>query len=101
MRDLAREQLLKELLELKPQFERDGVTHLALFGSRARGDNRADSDIDLMVDLDPGRSLSLLDIVGIGHIVEDRLGLTAQIVLRRSAPAKFLANASTDQIVVF
>ncbi|MBJ3784344.1 nucleotidyltransferase family protein [Devosia sediminis] len=101
MRDLAREQLLKELLELKPRFERDGVTHLALFGSRARGDNRADSDIDLMIEVDPDRKLSLLDIIGIGHLVEDHIGLSAQIVLRRSAPPKFLANTSADQIVVF
>jgi predicted nucleotidyltransferase len=26
------------------------VTHAALFGSRARGDNRADSDIDILVE---------------------------------------------------
>ena len=30
-----------------------GVSHAALFGSRARGDNRADSDIDIMVEFDP------------------------------------------------
>jgi predicted nucleotidyltransferase len=101
MRNLAREQLLKELLELKPQFERDGVTHLVLFGSRARGDHRVDSDIDLMIDVDPTRQLSLLDVIGIGHVVEDRFGVPAQMVLRRSAPEKFLANTAADQVVIF
>jgi predicted nucleotidyltransferase len=101
MRDLAREQLLQELLELRPQLQRAGVIHLALFGSRARGDHTPESDIDLMVDVDPDRQLSLLDVVSIGHVVEDHVGLPAQIVLRRSAPAKFLANTAQDQVVVF
>jgi predicted nucleotidyltransferase len=30
-----------------------GVTHAALFGSRARGDARPDSDTDIMIELDP------------------------------------------------
>lgn len=57
MRDLAREDLLAELLALKPEFERQGVTGMALFGSRARRDNRPDSDVDLIVDLDETRSI--------------------------------------------
>ena len=30
-----------------------GVSHAALFGSRARGDNRPDSDTDIMIEIDP------------------------------------------------
>ena len=101
MRDLNREQLLSQLQDLRTDLQGAGVTHLAVFGSRARGDHRQDSDLDLMVDIDPKKQLSLLDIIGIGHVVEDRLGLKAQLVLRRSAPAKFLANVAVDQIVIF
>ncbi len=39
-----------------PCFESEGVTHMALFGSRARGDNRPDSDVDLLIDIVPGRN---------------------------------------------
>jgi predicted nucleotidyltransferase len=42
-----------------------------VFGSVARGDDRAHSDIDLLVDNDPGRSL--LDIVGLGQDLEELL----------------------------
>jgi uncharacterized protein len=37
--------------------EKHGVSHLRVFGSLARGDANATSDIDLLVDLKPGRTL--------------------------------------------
>ena len=101
MRNLAREQLLKELLELKPQFERDGVTHVTLFGSRARKDNRPDSDVDLMIEIDESRRFSLLDLVGVGHIVEDNIGLPANIFMKRSLDPAFAEETKPDQIQIF
>ena len=40
---------------------RYGIENVRVFGSFARGKNRPDSDLDLLVDLEPGRSL--LDII--------------------------------------
>ena len=48
-----------------------GARNLRLFGSVARGEDRADSDVDLLVDMDPGRSL--LDLVALGQDLEDLL----------------------------
>ncbi len=102
MRDLNREQLLAELRALKPQFERKGVAHLAIFGSRARGDNRPDSDVDLLLEAEPDRKFSLLDAIGAGHIVQDNLGLqTSVVVLDRFAPAEFIASVERDRVTVF
>src|ERR1035437_8441589 len=42
-----------------------GVVRLSLFGSRARGDRRPDSDIDLLAAFDQTRRISLLDVAGI------------------------------------
>jgi uncharacterized protein len=50
---------------------RYGARNLRVFGSVARGDDRAHSDIDLLVDMDPDRSL--LDIVGLGQDLEELL----------------------------
>jgi uncharacterized protein len=84
MRDLEREELLAKLRALRPEFEREGVAHLSLFGSRARGDNGPDSDVDLILDVQEGRKFSMLDAIGVGHIVEDSLGFeTSVIVLDR------------------
>jgi hypothetical protein len=101
MRDIAREQLLAELLALKPEFERQGVTSMSLFGSRARRDNRSDSDVDLLIDVEPGRKFSLLDAIGVGHSVEDHLGLSASIVVRGDLEPGFAARVQRDQVEVF
>jgi predicted nucleotidyltransferase len=101
MRDLTREQLLAELLALKPELERKGVLHVALVGSRARRDNRADSDIDLIVDIDETRDLSLLDIISASHIVEDRLGIPTTMITRRSLGPGFEKTTSRDQVILF
>lgn len=101
MRDIAREELIAELLRLKPELEKGGVRHMALFGSRARRDNRPDSDIDLIVDLDDSRGLSLLDIVGFHDLVEDRIGLPAHITTRGSLEGRFRQRVERDQVTVF
>ena len=69
-REIPRDQLVAELRALRDLFAEEGVTHMVLFGSRARQDNRADSDVDLVVEVDPGRKFSLIDLSG--ERVDDR-----------------------------
>lgn len=52
---------------------RHGVSSLRLFGSTARGDDRPDSDIDLLVHLD--RQLGLVGLARVRHEMEDILGV--------------------------
>ena len=59
-----------------------GVTSLAVFGSVARGDAGPDSDIDLLVDLDPNKRISLFGFVGIKLALEDLLGAKVDLVER-------------------
>ena len=101
MRDIVREELIAELLALKPEFEGKGVTHVALFGSRARRDNRPDSDIDLVIDVSERQKFSLIDLAGVARTVEDRLGIPANMFMRRSLEPEFLAAVRDDQLPVF
>ena len=98
---LTREELVAGLRSLRSDLERAGVTGMALFGSRARGDNRPNSDIDLMIDVAPDRKFSLLDLVGVAHLVEDHFGLPANIFMRRSLDADFLSVALDEEEIVF
>ena len=101
MRDIRREDLLAELAALRPALERDGVRHLTLFGSRARQDHRPDSDVDVMIEVDEAKKFSMLDVVGVAHTIEDKVGLPANIFMRRSLDQRFLESARSDLIEVF
>jgi uncharacterized protein len=101
MASIARKDLLAGLRSLRPELEREGVIGLVLFGSRARGDNRLDSDIDVLIDVEEGRKFSLLDLVGVAHSIEDVFGLPANIFMRRSLDPDFLAETRKSGIKIF
>ena len=54
-----------------------GVWNVRVFGSVGRGEGREDSDLDLLVEFKPGRSL--LDLVGFKLDVEELLGCTVDV----------------------
>ena len=65
------EQIVPVLQALKPYlYERWGITELAIFGSVARHDSKADSDIDILFDYD--RPLSL-EVVTFSDFLEEKL----------------------------
>jgi uncharacterized protein len=99
--NLSREELVSRLRALKPLFEREGVTQMTLFGSRARGDNRPDSDVDVIIEVDPNAKFSLVELSGVSLIVEDHVGFPASVVMRRSARPAMLAAARRDGVTVF
>lgn len=55
-----------------------GATNVRLFGSVARGEAGLDSDIDVLVDMEPGRSL--FDLGGLLMDLQDMLGRRVDIV---------------------
>jgi predicted nucleotidyltransferase len=55
-----------------------GAKHLRVFGSVSRGEATQNSDVDILVSLEPGRSL--LDIVAIKQDLEDLLGCNVDVV---------------------
>ena len=48
-----------------------GVRRAALFGSRARGDNHPDSDIEIMVEIEPDASIDLFEYIAITQYLAD------------------------------
>jgi len=58
-----------------------GATNLRIFGSVARGEADLESDIDILVDLEPGRSL--FDLGGLLMDLQDLLGRKVDVVTER------------------
>jgi uncharacterized protein len=59
-----------------------GVTEMRVFGSAARGDDSTQSDIDFLVNMEPGRSL--FDLGGLLMDLETLLGCRVDIVTEKS-----------------
>jgi predicted nucleotidyltransferase len=55
-----------------------GATNIRVFGSRARGTARPDSDLDILINLEPGRHL--FDLVAIKLDLQDLLGHKVHVV---------------------
>jgi predicted nucleotidyltransferase len=65
----------QEILTIAARY---GASNVRLFGSVARGDDRPQSDIDLLVEMAPGRSL--LDLVGLCQDLEGLLQRTVDVL---------------------
>ena len=65
------------------------------------GDNRPDSDIDLLVEVPETNSFSILNLIGVEHAVSDNLGLKANAVMRRSLRDNFRASIEPDIVDIF
>jgi predicted nucleotidyltransferase len=64
-----------EILELAA---RHGARNVRVFGSVARGDDKNGSDVDLLVDVDSGRTL--LDVIGLEQDLEELLGRPVEVL---------------------
>lgn len=73
-----------------------GVRSIRVFGSFARGEENAGSDIDLLVELEPNRSL--LDIISLKYEIEDLTGRTVDVVTAAGI-SPYLAEQITKEAV--
>ena len=60
----------------------NGIKRLDIFGSALRTDFGPESDIDLLVEFEPDRSLSLFDIVGMEQELSDLFGRKVDLIER-------------------
>ena len=73
----------KTLAESEDQIRREYKAEIqGIFGSYARGDFHADSDLDLLVDFDAGAGL--FRAIGLQHFLEDTFGCKVDVVTPRA-----------------
>jgi predicted nucleotidyltransferase len=68
--------------QIIPVLKRFGVKRASLFGSSARGEDREDSDIDILVEFEVGKSL--LDLAGLKIELEEVLGRRVDLLTFKS-----------------
>ena len=77
----------KELLEINRDqvltiAAKHGARNVRVFGSAVRGDDRPDSDIDFLVEMEPGRSL--FDMGDLKEELQELLGRKVDIITESS-----------------
>lgn len=98
---MSSREIVGKLKALRPLLEREGVRHLVLFGSQARGTAAPGSDVDIAIEVMPDSRFSLLDLVGVEHIVSDAVGIPANAFMHRSLDSAFRGEIDRDGIRVF
>lgn len=90
-----RDAVLKKLAMHRTELSRLGVKSIALFGSTARGEARADSDVDLLIDF--SRPVGLFAFLEVKTYLEALLGRPVDLVtpnaLRRESREAILREA--------
>jgi predicted nucleotidyltransferase len=95
---LAREEVLAKADLIRSLARAHGVTSVALFGSAARGEDRPGSDLDFIVELQPGRSL--LDLIGLAQDLEAVFDRKVDVGTRGSLKPSVRASAERDAIPI-
>jgi predicted nucleotidyltransferase len=91
-----REDILMTLREHKDRLcQKYPISRLALFGSWARGDQKADSDVDILIDVAPSIGIRF---VSLADELENLLGRNVDLVSSRAVRPALWAEIQTELI---
>lgn len=99
--DIPLQTLVGKLQELAPALRAAGVKRLYLFGSRARGNARPDSDLDVLVETTSREESPRFDYFKVLHLIEDHVGTPAQISMRDLLKPRIAERIADDLVEVF
>ena len=89
-----KEILLSHLEKIKP-------LKVGIFGSYARGENRVDSDLDVLVQLDYSQQISLLKLVSVEQDLSEALGIPVDLVTEKSLSPYLRPYVEKDLVYIF
>ena len=100
-RTMDRQEIIVRLRENEAALRARGVAHAALFGSRARGDDRADSDTDIMIEIDPTARIGVYEYVGLKEYIASLFDGPVDVVNRAGLKPYVRPAATADAIYAF
>lgn len=84
--------------KILPLLRTHGVVRAGVFGSVARGEEHEESDLDLVVEFEDGRTL--LDLVGLTQDLEELLGRGADVATYDSLHPRFRSRVLEQQVPI-
>jgi predicted nucleotidyltransferase len=99
---MDRDRIIARLRECAPELKAAGVLHLFLHGSYARGTEiPGASDVDVIAEFDPGRPLSLVDMVAIENRLTDLIGVRVDLSPAKALKEPVRSKAKREAVVAF
>ncbi len=95
---MKRDRVLATLKQHEATLKQMGVRSLAIFGSVARDEARPDSDVDLLVDLEPPYTLDRY--MDIKFFLEDNLGVAVDLVMQEGLRPQIRETVEREAIYV-
>ena len=86
-------------VKVAPIFKEYGVRRASVFGSVARGENRPDSDVDLLINV--SRPFSLVRFISLKHSLERVLKSPVDVVEYEAVKPSFAANILKDATAIW
>jgi len=99
---MDREHIIAKLREHEAELKSAGLQHLSLFGSYARGTGvQSVSDVDVLVDFDHAKRLTLFSLAGLRLRIVDILEMPVDLTDRRTLKEQVKARAEREAVLVF
>ncbi|MHB8944491.1 MAG: nucleotidyltransferase family protein [Bellilinea sp.] len=95
LRNIVLKEKRRQILTLAKKY---GARNVRVFGSVARGEERPNSDIDFLVELEPGRSL--FDLGGLLYELQILLGVEVDVVTEKSLRPRMRDRVLRDAISI-
>lgn len=97
-----KEKVIVRLREYERELKEAGIVSVSLFGSVARGDATAESDIDLVAEFDAAKGpATLIDLVRLQDKLSDLLGAQVDLTERRMLKERVRAQMESEAVLVF
>jgi hypothetical protein len=95
------EQVKQTLIDEIPYLRQLGISQAGVFGSVARGDDRPDSDVDILIELNPDHHLTLLSMVELELKISEKLNKKVELVIGANLKPGIKAHVLNEVVYVY